>query len=583
MRLYQQFTLLRTLLLCSLFASFPLSASQTDTPWNNDDPFAQQAPTFLPVTEAYAPLLSLTGDNALQINWQITDGYYLYQKQFATQLFAAGDHSRHTLDYGDAIVKDDPYFGPTPVYYNFANATLKPLPDASTLLLKLTAQGCADAGLCYPPHDWFFKISKGGQIDSTTESVWNTAASSRSALPQNAQASGLWLMLIFALAGGIILNLMPCVFPVLGLKVLSFTNSGVGKAPVHGAIYSAGVIISFLVVALVLVGLKSAGAAVGWGFQLQTPWFVALLSCVFFVLSLNLLGAFEFSFIGATPGQTLSQRNDYVGSFFTGVLATVVATPCTAPFMGTALGFAATQTTLVSLLVFAALGIGMALPVYLLTLFPRALKALPRSGPWMEHLKQFLSFPLLATAIWLCWVIGRQTGVNGMGLTLLAWLALGLTIWCVGLRGKVAIVVAVLALIAAIALVNQTRSLTPEAQTAAQRSDGTLPYSAATLAELRAAGRPVFIDITADWCITCKVNERVALHTDAVRSAFAEKNVAYVIADWTRYDAHITALLDDYQRNGIPLYLLYVPGEERARILPQILTESLVLRAIETL
>lgn len=578
MRLPRQFTLLRAFLVCCFIGCFSSTAAWAQSAVGNSSPFAPQTSSFLPVTEAYEPLLSVSGD-VLQLNWRISDGYYLYKERFASELFSAGETSVQTPDYGEAIIKDDPYFGPTPVYYNFANAEL-PLPASDTFLLKLTAQGCADAGLCYPPHEWYFRVSAEGEINPTNATVWTAATSSPGAPAQVNASPHLGLMLIFAILGGVILNLMPCVFPVLGLKVLSFTQSPAGKASLHGAFYSAGVIASFIAVALALVVLKSAGAAVGWGFQLQTPWFVALLSCVFFVLSLNLLGVFEFSVIGATPGQGLSQRNDYVGSFFTGVLATVVATPCTAPFMGTALGFAATQSTAVSLLVFAALGAGMALPVYVLTLFPGAVKRLPRSGPWMLHLKQFLSFPLLATAIWLCWVTGRQTGVNGMGLTLLAWLALGLSVWCMGLRSKVAMVTAIAGLLCAIMLINQTRSLNTQASPIAADS---ISYSAATVSELRANGRPVFIDVTADWCITCKVNERVALHTDTVRAAFERHNVAYVVADWTRYDAPITALLEEYQRNGIPLYLLYIPGEERARILPQILTESLVLEALSTL
>lgn len=581
MRSPRQFTLLltplRAFLVCCFIGYFSLPATYAQGSASSD-PFATPTPSFLPVTEAYEPLLSING-GALQLNWRITDGYYLYKERFTTEQFSGGETRTHTPDYGEAIIKDDPYFGPTPVYYNFANAELS-LPASDTFLLKLTAQGCADAGLCYPPHDWYFRVSADGEINPTNATVWTAATSSPGAPAEVNKPPRLVLMLIFAMLGGVILNLMPCVFPVLGLKVLSFTQSPVGKASLHGAIYSAGVVASFLAVALALVALKSAGAAVGWGFQLQTPWFVALLSCVFFILSLNMLGAFEFSVIGATPGQGLSQRNDYIGSFFTGVLATVVATPCTAPFMGTALGFAATQTTAVSLLVFAALGAGMALPVYLLTLFPGAVKRLPRSGPWMLHLKQFLSFPLLATAIWLCWVTGRQTGVNGMGLTLLAWLALGLSVWCFGLRSKIALFTAIAALLCAILLINQTRSLTTADEPVA---NGTIAYSAATLSDLRASGRPVFIDVTADWCITCKVNERVALHTDAVRAAFERHNVAYVVADWTRYDAPITALLEEYQRNGIPLYLLYIPGEERARVLPQILTESLILQALDTL
>ncbi len=574
MRYFLQFTLLWLGMLGSGQSLGDAFSSATDAA-----PFSQQQTQFLPVTEAYQPLVSISKAGELQVNWQITEAYYLYQKQFAANWLAAGAQGQLTLDYGTAEIKDDPYFGETPVYYNFANASIA-APKHQDFFLKLTAQGCADAGLCYPPHDWFFRVDiPSGSVEAIDETAWQAATGDTET---TATASpSLWLMLIFALAGGAILNLMPCVFPVLGLKVLSFAQNPTGTAARHGAVYSAGVVSSFLAVAAVLIAVKSAGAAVGWGFQLQTPWFVALLSCVFFVLSLNLLGLFEIRLPGAVPGQKLSQRNDYTGSFFTGVLATIVATPCTAPFMGTALGFAATQPAATALLVFATLGLGMALPVYLLTLYPQALKALPRSGTWMEHLKQLLSFPLLATAIWLCWVIGRQVGADGMGATLIAWLGLALSIWCWRLNSRASQLFALLFLLSALAAVFSP-PVTSSQSTPATNSKQ-LGYSRSALEALRAEGRPVLVDITADWCITCKVNEAVALHTPAVEQAFERYNVAYMVADWTRYDERITALLAEYERNGIPLYLLYIPGEERARILPQILTESIILRALEPL
>lgn len=571
MRLFLQFTLLCLSLLP------PWAAAQN---WNSDNsPFVSESRDFLPVTEAYQPVLSLQPDNRLAINWQIADAYYLYREQFAAEIFVDGARSRQPQDFGEAIIKDDPYFGETPVYYNFANTEWADIPR-QTFLVRLTAQGCADAGLCYPPHDWLFRVDPGrDRITEISRATWDAAAGTNA---PSASIPALGLMLLFALLGGVILNLMPCVFPVLGLKVLSFSQSRQGTAVLHGAIYSIGVVASFLVVALLLIALQSAGAAIGWGFQLQTPWFVALLSCVFFILSLNLLGVFEIRLLTGAPGQNLSQRQDYVGSFFTGVLATVVATPCTAPFMGTALGFAATQPATTSLAVFGALGAGMALPVFVLTLFPGALRRLPRSGPWMEHLKQLLSFPLLATAIWLCWVIGRQTGADGMAITLLAWLLIGLGIWLIGLGGRVFRSLGVAALLGTLLLMTATPLTEPGKRQITGRED-TVVYSPAKLAALRAKGQPVFLDVTADWCITCKVNEQIALNTDRVQAAFAEREVVYMVADWTLYDARITALLEAYQRNGIPLYLMFVPGEERARVLPQILTENGVLRALEAI
>ncbi len=574
MRPLLQFTLLFTQLLC--LGLLPVAANSAD--WDaGSELFGNESPSFLPVTEAYNPVVTLS-QNTLNINWQISDNYYLYKDKFTSQRLLSGQITTLTPNFGEAIIKDDPYFGETPVYYNFANTALTELGE-DAYLLKLTAQGCADAGLCYPPNDWLFRVTPStGSISSITLDTWNAAHNAGAASQNSTQA--LWLMLLFALIGGAILNLMPCVFPVLGLKVLSFTRSGHGRASVHGAVYSAGIVLSFLAVAVALISLQSAGAAIGWGFQLQTPWFVALLSCVFFVLSLNLFGVFEIALLGGVPGQNLSQRSDYTGSFFTGVLATVVATPCTAPFMGTALGFAATQPAAIALAVFAALGLGMALPVFLLTLFPGALKSLPRSGAWMERLKQFLGFPLLATAIWLSWVIGRQSGADGMAATLLAWLVLGLAIWLMGLRQTLARVLALASFLIAISLL-ASPALEQRKQSADNIGKNTVFYSESRLRELRASGRPVFIDVTADWCITCKINEKVALHTSAVEAAFAEKNVAYMVADWTLYDENITSLLSEYQRNGIPLYLLYLPGEAKARVLPQILTENGILQTLK--
>jgi thiol:disulfide interchange protein DsbD len=334
-------------------------------------------------------------------------------------------------------------------------------------------------------------------------------------------------------------------------------------------------VLSFVAVAGVLIALQQAGQAIGWGFQLQTPWFVALLASLFFVLSLNLLGVFEIGGSWMSVGDDLSRQSGYSGSFFTGVLATVVASPCTAPFMGTAVGFAASQTPAISLLVFAFIGIGMALPVLLLTLFPAGLRRLPKPGQWMITLRQLLAFPLLATAVWLSWVVGRQTGANGMALILSAWLLIGFGLWLYKL-GPAAKILAMISYIAALSLM--LIGLNKPIENNAIVSG----FDSSQIQRLRESGQNVFLDVTADWCITCAANEALVLHTDTIRAAFILHNVHYVTADWTRYDPAITQLLADYQRNGIPLYI-YFPADLAASpiVLPQVLSKSMLLSLLE--
>lgn len=580
-----RFFLLLAALLLSLAGTAQASDDIFASPSASFTTFGGDEPDFLPVEQAYQVSISPRGNDQgasaeLELFWTIAEGYYLYQERFAV---TASDASNgQSLDiaaaYQPGKVKDDPYFGKTEVYYDSTRIAVSGFPTGSDAMLHVRSQGCADAGLCYPPRDQYFQRNDAGQfVEVSAPTSARPAADSGaigSATPTTLSAgepatASLWLVLLMAAAGGAILNLMPCVFPVLGLKVLSFANAHHGKPVNHGLSYSIGVVASFVAVAALLIGLQQAGRAVGWGFQLQSPWFVAGLACLFFVLSLNLLGLFEIGGRWMNLGGDLSQEPGLKGSFFTGVLATVVASPCTAPFMGTAVGFAASQPPLVSLLVFACLGAGMALPVLLLTLFPRWLRLLPKPGQWMVVLRQFLAFPLIATAIWLAWVVGRQTGASGMAGTLLAWLLISFALWLWPLR-KLGKALAVISLIAAPLILNATlqRDTTPLAGN----------FDRQQIDDLRQQGRHVFLDVTADWCITCAANESLVLNTDRIQQAFADANVAYVVADWTRYDPAITDLLAEYQRNGIPLYVYY-PSDLRAApiILPQVLNKGLIL------
>jgi thiol:disulfide interchange protein DsbD len=401
---------------------------------------------------------------------------------------------------------------------------------------------------------------------------------------------------LFALLGGIILNLMPCVFPVLSIKVLSLINHASQSAEQlrrHGVIYTAGVLTTFLVLAGVLLALRAGGAEVGWGFQLQSPITVGVLAYVLFAMGLSLSGVFHFGYSLQALGGNLAQRAGYSGSFFAGALAVVVATPCTAPFMGTALGFALTQPAVVSLFVFLALGLGLALPFLLLTLAPQLVGRLPRPGAWMEILKQALAFPIYATVAWLLWVLGQQVGPSGMfaaliGLVLVALAAWSFSIWQTagqtgGLWGRrIAAAVAIVAVAATGVVVAGLQHERVDASATAQAASaaGIEPFTQRRLDELRAENRPVFVNMTAAWCITCLVNERVALSTDAVKQAFAAGNIAYLKGDWTNRNPEITRMLERYGRSGVPLYLLYGGGDDPA-VLPQILTAATVLQEID--
>ena len=391
----------------------------------------------------------------------------------------------------------------------------------------------------------------------------------------------------FAFLGGLILNLMPCVFPVLSIKVLSLVrHAGEGSARLrlHGLAYTAGVLASFLALAGVLIALKGGGAAIGWGFQLQSPLVVAGLAYLLFAMGLSLSGVVEVGGGLAGVGDRLARRSGLSGSFFTGVLATLVATPCTAPFMGSAVGFALTQSAGVALAVFASLGLGLALPFLALTFWPPALRALPRPGAWMETLKQVLAFPVYATVAWLIWVLAQQVDPRGLLAALIGLVLVGFSAWAweraraaAPRTRRIAQVCAALALIAVLALV----STLPQDRAAptAQAAGGIEPFTQARLDALAAAHKPAFVNMTAAWCITCAVNETTSLSTKAVRAAMAERGITYLKGDWTNQNPEITRLLEQHGRSGVPLYLLYT-GAGEPQVLPQILTEGTVLQAL---
>ena len=401
--------------------------------------------------------------------------------------------------------------------------------------------------------------------------------------PPAADHPSLLLALGLALLGGLILNLMPCVFPVLSLKAIALLkaqDADRGQQRAQALAYSAGAVLSCVAAAGVLLALRAGGEALGLGFHLQSPVFIALLAYLMLALGLSMSGVAEFGGGLMNTGSSLAQKQGLAGSFFTGVLAVVVASPCTAPFMGTALGFAVTQPVLIALAIFAALGLGLALPFLVLGFVPALARALPRPGAWMLTFKQVMAFPLYLTAAWLLWVLARQAGSDALGLVLVGCVAIAFALWLLGRQpvGWVAKGLAALALVAALAVL-ASPFLKPGSQAKGVSSSEHEAWSQARVDALRTEGKTIFVDFTADWCITCKVNERGALASDEVKAAFVERGVVSLVADWTRADPEITKALAGFGRNGVPLYLVYPKGGE-PRVLPQVLTPSIVVNAL---
>ncbi|MCU0893859.1 MAG: thioredoxin family protein [Rhodospirillales bacterium] len=416
---------------------------------------------------------------------------------------------------------------------------------------------------------------------------------------------GLIMAIGLALLGGLILNVMPCVFPVLSIKAMGVLRHASDPRALRasGLSYTAGVLVFVGLVAGTLIALKAAGQELGWGFQLQSPGFVAVMALLVFTLGLSLSGVFAIggSMMGWGGGLAESPGGSVRGSFFTGALAALVATPCTAPFMGLALGFALTQPWPTALAIFLALGLGLALPYLALTFLPGAARLLPRPGPWMERLKQALAFPLYLTAAWLVWVLALQAGAGAVLALLVAMVLAAFAAWlndiAHGLSGgrrgfaRAACLAAGVGAVALALWPQVGAAPLPAAATAGSGSSATRAadplaaesFTFARLEELRAAGTPVFVNLTAAWCITCQVNERLALSSPRVARVFSERGIVYLKGDWTNRDPEVTRMLEGFGRSGVPLYLFYRPGDAQAEILPQFLAESTVVEAVEGL
>jgi len=597
-RLFPRFILLATLLLAATGA-FAQSTSPGDG--------------LLPVTQAFALKPVIAKPGTINLHFDIAPHYYLYRGRIHAKILTAGV-TAGALQTPAGIKEHDPYLGDVEIYHDAVEASL-PYGAAgvmpATLKVAVTYQGCheVEPKICYPPNTETFTLptSGGGPVgatggdsainggaprDSVTASLAAASAAPTSATPESgAQTAnqinmGLAFALLLAFVGGLILNLMPCVLPVLAIKAVGVLESGESRqrARVGALAYAAGVIATFLAIGLAILGLRGAGHAVGWGTQLQQPLIVAVLACVLFAVGLSMSGVVQFGSSLGNVGTGLTRRGGAVGHFFTGVLAVIVASPCTAPFMGVALAYAFVAPAAHELLVMLMLGIGLALPLTLIGLVPALARLLPKPGRWMETLKQILAFPMYLSAVWLVWVLAHQRGADAVALVLVAMVLLAAAFWWHARGGparRVGHVFTLVLALAGLASLYAVARVAPPVRTAAA-DDSSVAFSAAKLQSLRDTGTPVFVDIGADWCVTCKANEYAVLNTRGFRKLLQETGAVYMKGDWTDVDPEIGAYLKQFHSPGVPLYVIYPRGGGAGRALPTVLTASLVRTALES-
>jgi thiol:disulfide interchange protein len=489
-----------------------------------------------------------------------------------------GGRLRIAIPLPSTVGLDDPYFFPATLDA-IGHSAPQSLSRRGDLLIVDAEPGREAARLS--ALEGLLKIGSGTGLSLVARRGDVPAAGVPIAAAETAPETGfeaVLLALLGAIAGGLLLNVMPCVFPILSLKALSLARAGEteGAARREALFYAAGVVLTCLALGGFLLALRAGGAAVGWAFQLQDPRVILLLLLLVTAIALNLAGLFRLSSVSG--GESLARQGGARGAFFTGALAAFVATPCTGPFLGFALGAALVLPAWAALAVFAGLGFGLALPFLLLGFVPALRRRLPRPGPWMEGFQRILSVPMFATALGLAWILGRQAGVDTMTLGLGAALLLGLALWWVGRRqGRgsawLAVALILIAILAPLPFVRTVAAPTPA-------TGGSLPaepFSETRLAQMRAAGTPVFLYFTADWCLTCKVNERASIGQSEVAEAFRQRGIRVMVGDWTSGDSAIGRFLERHGRSGVPLYLYYAPGRE-PEVLPQILTVGRLAR-----
>lgn len=541
----------------------------------------------LPAEQAFRFEALAQNPHRLLLRWTMPKGYYLYRDQTTLKLRdAAGLTLKPAWPAGTA--RHDEHYGDVTVYFDQLELPVAlegDLGGRRSLQLEASFQGCQDGGLCYPLMTRSVAIDLGDGTKTST-----SAPSTPSSAPvgegegEGPLQASLMAALLLALGGGLVLNLMPCVLPVLSIKAVSVLESGETRATArrHALFYTGGVLSSFAVLGMGILALRSAGHALGWGTQLQQPLVVGLLALVMLAVGLSMSGVVQFGASLSNTGAGLATRSGAAGDFFTGVLAVVVASPCTAPFMGSALAYAFAAPMLSALLVFLALGLGLALPFLAVGFVPALARLLPRPGRWMETLKQILAFPMYLTAAWLAWVLANQRGADAVGLLLVAMVLLAMTLWWFersrshGITSKLAVAVLAIATLAPVYLLAQ---VTPPARSATAE-EGVVAYSPAKLAELRAANTPVFVDMTADWCVTCKANEHTVLDTQTFRDLLRRTGAVYMKGDWTDVNPTISAFLQQYHSPGVPLYVVFPKHGGPGRQLSTVLTSSIVERAL---
>ncbi|MBB1061709.1 protein-disulfide reductase DsbD family protein [Marilutibacter spongiae] len=597
----------------------------------------------LPAEQAFGVALENSDGDVLRVRFDVAPGYYLYRDKTAFELRTPGVRAGAPR-WPAGQSHHDEHFGTTTVFFDPVTAAvplLRSSADAAAGTLEVEFQGCQTGGICYPlmHRSLAVALPVGAVTAPTRDAVGAGRGDDAAAAPAPLPAApspdgkagadpgtaapmadpsavremppasaatpaietaprrprsglGLFSALLLAIGGGLILNLMPCVLPVLSLKALSLAGSGEspGKARRHALWYTAGVLASFVALGALALGLRQAGLALGWGFQLQQPLVVALLGLLMFVLGLSLSGVWHVGGRWTGVGHGLATRSGAMGDFFTGVLAVVVATPCTAPLMGPALAWAFTAGSTSALLVFLALGLGLALPFLLIGFVPGLAHRLPRPGAWMDTFKQALAFPLYLTAVWLAWVLARQRGADAIGWWLLAatLLAFAAWAWTRARRngGRGGMVLAAVALLATLWPLHAIHTL-PRPRDAAVLASPThdalapVPFSEQRLADLRAAGRPVFVNMTADWCVTCKANDKAVFAREGFRDALEAANAVYMLGDWTDVDPALTAFLQRYEAVGVPLYVVFPADGGEGRVLPTVLTPDLARQALE--
>ncbi|HSN01183.1 MAG TPA: protein-disulfide reductase DsbD [Rudaea sp.] len=557
-------------------AAASLNAALGAATGGSSNPMLLGADKPLPAEQAFKFEAIATGPGEILARFTMPKGYYLYRDKTSFSVAADSGVTLGAPRFPPGKDHTDASFGQATVYFDQVEI---PVPLARTntaaLTLALTAnfQGCKEGSVCYPMMQRALDVAL-------------PAGAAREMPPSQPSASGsgsLLAALLAALLGGLVLNLMPCVLPVLSLKAIAILESGESpqKARRHVLWYTAGVMLSFAVVGLSVIALRKAGLVYGWGFQLQQPLFVAVLIYVIVAIGLSLSGVVQFGVGLANTGQGLSARSGPTGDFSTGVLAVVVASPCTAPFMGTALAFAFAHSALVAFCVFVALGFGLALPVLLIGFVPAFGRWLPRPGAWMETLKQVLAFPMYLTAVWLVWVLGGQRGVDAIGLVLAGAVVLGLGLWwfersrykSAGWRA-----LAFAALLLSLPPLYWLAHL-PTKQNAKTETRGQVAFDPVKLEELRKTGKTVFVDIGADWCTTCKVNEHAVLDSAAFRALLDETHATLMVGDWTNPDRDIEAFLARFHAVGVPLYVVFRDGDN-GHVLPTVLTQDVVRSAL---